>query len=111
MICMKRSIAVVALALAMIACAVVVTDESDAQARDNGFVWTPDIDTATLHEYNGNDTVVDIPSEITIGGTTYTVTSIAGSAFVGTDVEEVIIPDTVTSIGNDAFRAAQSLDT
>lgn len=57
MICMKRSIAVVALALAMIACAVVVTDESDAQDRDNGFVWTPDIDTATLHEYNGNDTV------------------------------------------------------
>lgn len=109
MICMKRSIAVVALALAMIVCAVVVTDESDAQARDNGFVWTPDIDTATLHEYTGNDTVVEIPSEITIGGTTYTVTSIAGSAFVGTDVEEVIIPDTVTSIGNDAFRGCTEL--
>ncbi len=49
---------------------------------------------------------VDIPPTVTHGGTTYTVTQIGASAFRGctTDLQlQVIVPNTVTSVGSFAF--------
>lgn len=108
MICMKRSIAVVALALAMIACAVVVTDESDAVVIDD-FEYSTAFDTATVHSYLGTETTVVIPSEITSGSRIYTIIGIDGGAFADTDVVDVTIPESVQTIGGEAFRSCEDL--
>ncbi len=44
-----------------------------------------------------------IPSEVLSDGTAYPVTAIGANAFYGTDVQEVIIPQSVTEIGVHAF--------
>ena len=55
----------------------------------------------TRNDYSG---VVVIPNSVTYSGTTYSVTSISGSAFFGcTGLTSVTIPESVTSIGGYAF--------
>lgn len=49
---------------------------------------------------------VEIPSEISHEGVTYSVTSIGEEAFYYCDVDSVIIPASVTSIGKGAFRSS-----
>ncbi|MDY6393873.1 MAG: leucine-rich repeat protein [Synergistales bacterium] len=57
--------------------------------------------------YSGD---VTIPSTVTINGTTYSVTSIGGSAFrYCTGLTSITIPNSVTSIGFDAFRNCTGL--
>ena len=60
--------------------------------------------TIEIVNYLGDKTELEIPREIN----GKPVTSI-GSAFVGSNVEKVIIPDTVTSIGYIAFSKSESL--
>ncbi|MCR5361534.1 MAG: leucine-rich repeat domain-containing protein [Bacteroidales bacterium] len=63
---------------------------------------------AYSNEYSGN---VVIPASVTYNGTTYSVTSIGGSAFNGcTGLTSIEIPSSVTSIGNDAFSGCSSLE-
>lgn len=51
-----------------------------------------------------------IPENVIYEGTTYTVTSIANSAFYGCrDLTSVAIPNSVTSIGDFAFRRCAGL--
>lgn len=53
---------------------------------------------------------IDIPSTVTNGGTTYTVTSIGEYAFEClTVIRSITIPNTVTSIGEQAFSGCESL--
>lgn len=52
---------------------------------------------------------VNIPSTIRNGNETYTVTSIANNAFEGWGITSVVIPNTVTSIGNYAFDECMNL--
>ena len=58
-------------------------------------------------EYSGDMT---IPASVTYGGTTYSVTSIGGSAFSScTGLASVTIPNSITSIGDGAFYYCSGL--
>lgn len=62
-------------------------------------------DTASLSSLvSTSESVLDLPSSVTVNGRTYTITDIAKN-FCNTNycVEEVTIPDTVTTIGKYAF--------
>lgn len=72
-----------------------------APSRD----FTFDATTGTIKKYNGNDAVVNIPSEI--NGTP--VTTIGNAAFRDSSVTSVTIPDSVTSIHDSAFGFCSQL--
>ena len=72
-----------------------------APSRD----FTFDATTGTIKKYNGNDTVVNIPSEI--NGTP--VTTIGNAAFRDSSVTSVTIPASVTEIGANAFAGCTNL--
>ncbi len=59
-----------------------------------------------ITDYTGSDTDVVIPAAID----GVTVTKIGQAAFMAKDIENVVIPSTVTSIGNYAFDYCSSLD-
>ena len=53
----------------------------------------------------------EIPEEVVIGGTTYTVTSIAAKAFEGQDALTIIsLPDAISEISEDAFDGCTNVD-
>jgi hypothetical protein len=63
--------------------------------------------TRNPNKYSGS---VNIPSTVTDGGVSYSVTFIGGSAFYGCrGLTSVTIPNSVTSIGNYAFRECSDL--
>lgn len=72
-----------------------------APSRD----FTFDATTGTIKKYNGNDAVVNIPSEI--NGTP--VTTIGNAAFRDPSVTSVTIPASVTEIGANAFAGCTNL--
>lgn len=72
-----------------------------APSRD----FTFDATTGTIKKYNGNDAVVNIPSEI--NGTP--VTTIGNAAFRDSSVTSVTIPGSVTEIGANAFAGCTNL--
>ena len=72
-----------------------------APSRD----FTFDATTGTIKKYNGNDAVVNIPSEI--NGTP--VTTIGNAAFRDSSVTSVTIPASVTEIGANAFAGCTNL--
>lgn len=72
-----------------------------APSRD----FTFDATTGTIKKYNGNDAVVNIPSEI--NGTP--VTTIGNAAFRDSSVTSVTIPDSVTAIPDYAFGYCSQL--
>lgn len=53
---------------------------------------------------------VTVPATIISDGTTYTVTSVAESAFANASVKTVKLPNTVRTIGESAFANCQSLE-
>ena len=77
------------------------TITATAPSRD----FTFDATTGTIKKYNGNDAVVNIPSEI--NGTP--VTTIGNAAFRDSSVTSVTIPASVTEIGANAFAGCTNL--
>lgn len=78
------------------------TDNKD----DQGLTYILNADhTATVANYDNStpDGVIDIPDTVTSGGQPYTVTAINNAAFPNSAVTSVTIPDSVTSISDDAF--------
>ncbi|MBR5725158.1 MAG: leucine-rich repeat protein [Muribaculaceae bacterium] len=61
-------------------------------------------------DYASYSGVVNIPSQVTYNGTTYTVSSIGYQAFTLSTITQVTIPNTVTRIGSNAFRICKSLE-
>ena len=107
MIDLKKSAVVLALALAMVACATVVTDEGDAAIRtsDSGFTYTTSQEIASITGYTGNDEVIIIPETID----SYPVQAINDRAFQNSPIKEVYIPANVISIGEYAFLSCTNL--
>lgn len=67
-------------------------------------------DQRAITKYTGTATDVVIPSEVTIGGITSTITGIAQDAFLGNEnITSVVIPDTVIWIGAGAFARTTNL--
>jgi uncharacterized repeat protein (TIGR02543 family) len=58
---------------------------------------------ATITEYTGSNSVVDIPEHLTVGTKNCTVTIIGGDAFSAENLTGVTIPNSVTDIGIFAF--------
>ncbi len=101
----------VALALATaFACVAMFSEQSDGEVVD-GFDYVTNGNTVIVNSYEGTDTVVKIPSEVTIGSSTYAVQSISGNAFRDNkDIVEVVIPSSVTTITANAFYGCSSLE-
>ena len=63
---------------------------------------------AGTEKYTGD---IVIPSQVTISGKTYTVTSIANDAFKGcTGLTSITIPSSITSIGSSSFDSCNNLN-
>jgi hypothetical protein len=70
------------------------------------FQFSENNGTLTVTGYSGPDTVITIPSTNTAGEL---VTSIGASAFQGSSLASVTIPDSITNIGTGAFLMCGSL--
>lgn len=79
----------------------------DVTVRDSLFSYYSSSNGLTVYQYDGSDTtgVLEIPE--TINGRT--VTGIYKSAFSSTRFSEIILPDTLTSIGDFAFSSCSNL--
>lgn len=105
-------------ALTLIAAPVLVAGPAAAATVSttiDGVTYTAD-DTAvasgaTVTAYSPGPANVVIPGHVTIGPTSYPVTAIGGSVFANSGITSVTIPDTVLTIGAQAFRSADSLVT
>lgn len=62
---------------------------------------------ATVTGYNGTDKNVIIPSTVRSHGYEYTVRHIGAGAFYNKQINKVQLPNTLTSIGNNAFSSNQ----
>ncbi len=71
-----------------------------------GFVYMHNEDEAEIVGYVGELADIEIPSEIE----GYPVTNIAGRVFKGMEITSVVIPSSVTSIGDDAFNGCEKLE-
>ena len=100
------------LLLALLAPLFTLTALADAPVEDNGIYYTlvPKGRIATVTSNpNGYSGPIVIPPTITVSGTTYSVVGIEDNAFFGSSVTSVTIPESVTSIGNQAFCECLSL--
>ena len=84
-----------------------VAVDKDDEPEMSEYKYTIDKSTgsATINKYLGDDAVVWIPEKI--GG--YTVTGIGSKCFEKQSLKGVVIPEAVTTIGNNAFQGCKNL--
>ena len=81
-----------------------VADDCYSYTEIEGVRYSLKASVATVVKQSKNITIANIPSSITYKGTTYAVTGIGDGAFDNCfSLEAIIIPTSVTSIGEDAF--------
>ena len=79
------------------------TNEIDSEILNPDFSYYKGLSTVTITGYNGNEIDLIIPADI--GGKS--VAYIANDAFYYNGLNSVVIPNSVISIGNNAFRRSQ----
>ena len=93
---------------------ITITRREPVEITDFTFSLNNTDHTASVTNYTGSDTIVTIPSSISVVETTdgtkyykgsqYTVTGIGSSAFEhNTTITQVVLPDTLQTIGDDVF--------
>lgn len=75
--------------------------------EEENYTYTQRGEGVVITKYIGSDTVVEIPETLE----DKPVTDISYGVFQGTEVEEIIVPDSITKIGSPAFASADSLET
>ena len=75
-------------------------DFVDISSVCNGFKYIQKDDHIAVVGYDWNTTVINVPSEIN----GIPVTEIANYAFEGTDITEIVLPDSISIIGKCAFK-------
>ena len=95
-----------------------VADPSEEAASPDEAVLFSDADweyklvngSYVISGYHGNDAKVTVPTSAIIEGRTYQIRAIGSSVFAGNqDLEEVILPEGITSIGTSAFKNCMRL--
>lgn len=77
--------------------------------EEKGFIFNINNSEAILEKYTGDDTRVIIPKEIKKDGKIYLVTKIKESCFSNTYITNIVIPNDVYEIGNNAFSCCRVL--
>lgn len=80
-------------------------DEDEPQMSEYKYTIDKSTGSATISKYLGDDAIVWIPEKI--GG--YTVTGIGSKCFEKQSLKGVVIPEAVTTIGNNAFQGCKNL--
>ena len=66
---------------------------------------------ARITRYSGDSVSVTVPSTVSLDGVEYSVTEIGSNVFAYKDnIVEIILPDTVETMGESAFRGCESLN-
>ena len=81
----------------------------NVESSQKMFTYTISGSEATITGYTGSDTELTIPSEIVEDNKHYTVITIGGTGFQGSNLTSLTIPSSVTSIGANAFYNCDSL--
>ena len=105
-ICMKKSIGIIVIMVLLMISLFCVPASASTDGDFTYTVYAPGEVTITSYNKYGAKNVV-IPA--TIEG--YPVVKIGTAAFARTEITSVILPDSITSIGNEAFESCKQLET
>lgn len=111
---MNTTIKAIALVAVIAAAAVALSaDGSDAvtYTDDSGIIYETSGTTATVIGWEGASSELTIPSKITVDGKDYNVTKIGDRAFYGQDIKTIVLPDTLKTLGSDAFSCNDEVET
>ena len=111
---MNTTIKAIALVAVIAAAAVALSaDGSDAvtYTDDSGIIYEASGTTATVIGWEGASSELTIPSKITVDGKDYNVTKIGDRAFYDQDIRTIVLPDTLRTLGSDAFSCNDAVET
>ena len=111
---MNTTIKAIAL-VAVIAAAAVALSAGGSDAvtytDDSGIIYEASGTTATVIGWEGASSELTIPSKITVDGKEYSVTKIGDRAFYSQDIRTIVLPDTLRTLGSDAFSCNDAVET
>ena len=105
--------AITLVAVIAVAAVALSADGSDAvtYTDDSGIIYEASGTTATVIGWEGASSELTIPSKITVDGKDYNVTKIGDRAFYGQDIKTIVLPDTLRTLGADAFSGNDAVET